>query len=186
MNTRALRSKRVVIPTFATVAVLAVGGTIWSATADNEVGGSERERIGNAATKVVGGGTVTDVETSDDPGEAYEVELRREDGTEVDVTLDDELKVVSRDTDDQDDSDDSSDDADDANDDSDDRPLAAAERASAEKAALAAVGGGTVVDVEASDDADQAYEVDVREADGTEWDVDLDSDFTVLGKEADR
>ena len=39
-------------------------------------------------------------------GEAYEVEVRKADGTEVDVTLDKNLKVVSQDGDDRDDCDD--------------------------------------------------------------------------------
>ena len=42
-------------------------------------------------------------ETSDDRGEAYEVEVRMDDGTEVDVTLDQDLKVVSQEADDSDD-----------------------------------------------------------------------------------
>jgi hypothetical protein len=31
-----------------------------------------------------------------------------------------------------------------------------------------------------------AHEVDVRKADGTEWDVDLDSSFAVVHKSIDR
>ncbi|HVK27550.1 MAG TPA: hypothetical protein VM575_04365, partial [Nocardioides sp.] len=64
--------------------------------------------------------------------------------------------------------------------------LTAAERASAEKAALAAVGSGTVVDVDPSDDPGVAYEAEVRDAKGVEWDVDLAADFTVVAKNADR
>ncbi|GIM88955.1 PepSY domain-containing protein [Paractinoplanes toevensis] len=67
-----------------------------------------------------------------------------------------------------------------------DRALPAAERASAEQAALGAVSGGTVIDVEAGDDGDAAYEVEVRAADNTEWDVDLDAGFQVLRKTADN
>ena len=47
------------------------------------------------------------------------------------------------------------------------------------------VGGGTVLDVEGSDDAGEAYEVDVRMPDGTEVDVVLDKDLKVLGQEAE-
>jgi len=47
------------------------------------------------------------------------------------------------------------------------------------------VGGGTVLDVEGSDDAGEAYEVDVRMPDGTEVDVVLDKDLNVLGQEAE-
>ena len=76
----------------------------------------------------------------------------------------------------------------DANDtrDADDRALSAAERNSAEKAAQNAVGGGTIVDLDASDDRGEAYEVEVRKANGTEWDVTLDSEFKVLDKVAEN
>ena len=46
--------------------------------------------------------------------------------------------------------------------------------------------GGTVTQVEASDDGGEAYEVDVRDADNTEWDVELDADFKVLRKTVDN
>lgn len=188
-NIATLRRKRVLIPTLAAVAVLGVGATAWSATAGDELPGSERDRVAEAATRTVEG-TVIDAEKSDDPGEAYEVEVRTADGTEVDVVLDDDLEVVRQDADDTDGADDA-DDADDADEaadddaaetgpDTDDRLLTDAERASAEQAALDAVGGGTVVDVEASDDPGVAYDVEVRAADGAEWDVDLDADFRVV------
>lgn len=193
MKTTTLRRKRIVLPAIAAIAVLAVGGTIWTATADNDVQGDERDRVASAATGAVGGGEAVDVETSDDRGEAYEVEVRQADGSEVDVTLDRDLKVVSKDADDSDDDsdddrDDDLNDADDRNDtpDADDRVLSATERASAEKAALAAVGGGTVRDVEASDDRGAAYDVEVLDKNNVEWDVDLDANFKVLNKIADN
>ena len=183
MNLTQLRRKRVILPTLAAVAILGVGGTVWTATANDDLGGSERDRVGAAATKVAGGGTVVDIETSDDRGEAYEAEVRLDDGTEVDVALDSDLNEVSKDVDANDDSDDS--DADDATPDADDRALSAEERASAEQAALDAVGGGTVNDLEASDDPGVAYDAEVRDADGAEWDVELDADFKVLTRNAD-
>lgn len=198
MNTTKLRSKRVLIPAIATVAVLGVGATVWTATADDNLEGAERDRVAAAAVEAAGGGEAVDVETSDDRGEAYEVEVRRDDGTEVDVALDENLEVVRQDEDGDDDGGadddgDSSDDADDADEgtdvagnDADDRVLGDAERADAEKAALAAVGGGTVIQVEASDDTGEAYEAEVRDRDGAEWDVVLDADFTVLSKTADN
>ena len=180
-----LRSKRIWIPTVAVVAALGVGGTAWaaSASADN-LGGSERDRAVAAAKQAAGPGTVTSAETSDrdrddsdadDRNEAYEVEIRKADGTEVDVKLDKDFAVIGQDRDD-------------ANDapEADDRVLSDAERASAAKAATDAVGGGTVTDADASDDPGVAYEVDVRKADGTEWDVDLDSSFAVVHKSIDR
>ena len=197
MKTTNLRRKRIVVPAIAAIAVLAVGGTIWSASADNDVKGDERNRVATAATGAVGGGEAVDVETSDDLGEAYEVEVRRADGSEIDVTLDENLKVVGKDVDDADDDRDDRDDraerddndADDRADttpDADDRVLSAAERASAEKAALASVGGGTVRDVEASDDRGAAYDVEVIDKNNVEWDVDLDASFKVLNKVADN
>lgn len=202
MNTAKLRTKRVLVPAVpavAVVAVLGVGGTVWTATANDDVRGGDRDRVSAAAVEAVGGGEAVDVEKSGDPGEAYEVEVRLEDGSEVDVALDDALEVVSEDRDDADDADDA-DDVDDVDDvdetddrddvdgtdgsDADDRALGTAERRAAEKAALAAVGGGTVLDVDAGDDRGEAYEVEVRDTDGTEWDVELDADHQVLRKTA--
>lgn len=188
MNLTKLRRKRVILPTIAAVAVLGAGATVWTASANDDVQGGERDRVGAAAVEAAGGGTAVDVEASDDRGEAYEVEVRMDDGTEVDVTLDQDLKPVSQDADtDTDDTDADDTDADDTDDtdDTDDRALSADERRSAEQAALDAVGGGTVEQVEASDDGAEAYEVAVRMDDGTEWDVDLDADYQVLSKTAD-
>jgi len=186
MNIRELHRKRVVLPTVATVAVLSIGGTMWTAAANDDVQGGERDRVGAAAVEAAGGGTVVDVEASDDRGEAYEVEVRMDDGTEVDVTLDQDLNPVSQDADDRDDRDRDDNDADgDDGLDADDRAVSAEERQSAEQAALDAVGGGTVEQVEASDDSREAYEVEVRMDDGTEWDVELDADYDVLSKTTD-
>lgn len=65
--------------------------------------------------------------------------------------------------------------------DSDDVAISEGDRAKAEKAALATpeATGGTVTDVERSNDADHAYEVDVTLEDGTDVDVELDRDFAV-------
>lgn len=191
MNLSKLRRKRIIIPTIATLAVVGAGATVWTATADDSVSGSERDRVGAAAVEVAGGGTVVDVETSDDQGVAYEVEVRTDDGTEVDVDLDDDLNEVRTETDDQDgdqDGDQDDDQDDDGTDtpDADDRALSPEESAAAEKAALDAVGSGAVLQVEASDDQGEAYEVEVRAEDGTEWDVTLDADHQVLSKTADN
>jgi uncharacterized membrane protein YkoI len=190
MNTAKLRSKRVLIPTTVAVAVLAVGGVVWASTANAELQGSERDRVAAAATSAAGGGEAVSVEASDDRGEAYEVEVRKDDGTEVDVALDENLGVVARDADADDDrTDDRTDDrSDDVNErpDADDRVLSPAETTAAEKAALAAVPGATDAHAEASDDPGAAYEVDVRTSDNTEWNVELDANFEVLHKAVDR
>ena len=178
MSSRTLRRKRVLVPAVAVVA-LGVGGTVWATTASaDQVGGSERDRVSAAALRAVGEGRVTSVETSDDRGEAYEVEVTRTDGTEVDVVLDEGLAVVGREDDRTD--------GDDDRDARDDRPLGATERERATTAAERAVGGGTVTDVEAGDDRGTAYDVEVRATDGTEWDVDLNDAFEVVGKQQDR
>ena len=100
MNTAKLRSKRVILPTIAAVAVLGIGGVVWASTAASATTsqGSERDRVAAAATQAVGGGKVVKAESSDDAGEAYEVEVRLDDGTEVDVTLDKNLDVIARTT----------------------------------------------------------------------------------------
>jgi uncharacterized membrane protein YkoI len=203
MNTSKLRSKRVVLSSGAAVAALGIGGVAWGATANADLADSERDRVGNAATEAVGGGTAVEVETSDDRGEAYEVEVRMDDGTEVDVALSKDLEAVVEQGDRDDDRDDGADDrdgdADDRDDgaedrdddrgdspDADDRVLSGSERSAAEKAALEAVDGGTLIDVEASDDRGEAYEVDVRDSGNVEWDVELDAEFQVLGKTRDE
>jgi uncharacterized membrane protein YkoI len=55
----------------------------------------------------------------------------------------------------------------------------------ASDAALKEAGGGRVTETEAGDE-DSYYEVEVTKADGTEVDVQLDRDFSVVGSETDR
>ncbi|GAA1652954.1 PepSY domain-containing protein [Actinoplanes couchii] len=183
MNTAKLRSKRVIVAGVALAAALGTGGVLFATAAQaDEVTGADRDRVGNAAVQTVPG-TVLDVETSDDKGEAFEVDVRKADGSEVSVHLDKDLKVVSQEQDDDDDNDGAGGDGPDT----DDRVLTAEERASGEKAALAAVGAGsTLLDLEASDDKGVAFEAEVRDASGQEWDVDLDSAFAVVGKTVDN
>ncbi|HSJ43887.1 MAG TPA: PepSY domain-containing protein [Euzebyales bacterium] len=54
----------------------------------------------------------------------------------------------------------------------------------AAKAALAATGGGTVLEVEAGDDPNAAYEVEIRTPNGDAAEVLLDTDFDVIGSVA--
>jgi uncharacterized membrane protein YkoI len=177
MNTAKFRSKRVIVTTLATVAAvaaIAVGGVVWTSAASADVQGADRDRIAAAAVKAVGAGTAVDVETSDDAGEAYEVEVRKDDGTEVDVALDKDLNVVTQQAGTDDDGTDAG-----------DRVLTDTERTSAEQAARTAIAGGTVLQVEAGDDG-AAYEVEVRDANNAEWDVELDAAFKVLTKTEDN
>ena len=61
----------------------------------------------------------------------------------------------------------------------------------AKSAAIAAVGGGTVTEVERDDGDDGygtsgVYEVEVKREDGTQLEVHLDGDYDVVGQEADE
>ncbi len=60
---------------------------------DRQVEGPERRRAEEAAVAHAGSGRVIYVERSEDPGEAYEVEMLRE-GVEVDVALDHRFEPV--------------------------------------------------------------------------------------------
>jgi hypothetical protein len=60
---------------------------------DQPLGAAEARRAGRAAVAAVGGGSVVDVDRSDDPGEAYEVEVLTDRG-EIDVALDHNLRRV--------------------------------------------------------------------------------------------
>ncbi|GIK78244.1 MAG: hypothetical protein EDQ89_04645 [Acidobacteria bacterium] len=60
---------------------------------DRPLGSAEAGRAGRAAIAAVGGGTVVEVDRSDDPGEAYEVEVLTDRG-EIDVALDHNLRRV--------------------------------------------------------------------------------------------
>ena len=66
-----------------------------------------------------------------------------------------------------------------------DQELTGATRDRAVAAALAATGGGTVLETEAGDDG-AAYGVEVRLADGRQVEVNLDESFKVVGQEADE
>jgi hypothetical protein len=125
-----------------------------------------------AAIEAAGGGTVIGADVSDDADHAYSVDVRREDGNEVDIDLDSSFAVVRIDEDDRNDADETLD--------AEDAPISAADRASAEKAALAATDKGTVTDVERSDDRDHAWEVEVTFANGTDVDVELTKGFDLV------
>ncbi|NYG59120.1 putative membrane protein YkoI [Nocardioides daedukensis] len=191
---RGRRTRRVLIPAVAAIAVLGIGGAVWAGVADDDLGDAERDKLSGVAVKAAGGGQVTEAEEDDG---FYEVEVTREDGTQVDVRLDKDRKVVSTETegpdDDGDDSDDGEgrDDRDDSTDgddrDDNEAPLTAAETAAAKKAALAEIGGGTVTDVDRDDDGGGSggYEVEVTKTDGTEWSVRLDANHKVLSSNRD-
>ncbi|KRF17726.1 hypothetical protein ASG90_05070 [Nocardioides sp. Soil797] len=180
---RSWRSRRVLVPAVAALAVVGIGGGLLAAgAADDGLRGDTRDRAAEAAIEEVGGGTVTEAEKDDG---FYEVEVTREDGTEVDIRLDQDYRVVDTETDGPDgDDDDGYDDGYDDRD-TDDKPLSAAETKSATTAARAEI-DGTVTDVDREfHGRTLGFEVEVTKDDGTEWNVQLDQDFTVLGSHRD-
>jgi uncharacterized membrane protein YkoI len=66
-----------------------------SVDSDGSLAGAEAEKASDAALAAVGGGTVLEVEAADDAGSAYEVEIRKSDGTVVEVLIDRGFRVVS-------------------------------------------------------------------------------------------
>lgn len=56
----------------------------------------DRDRAGNAALARVGQGTVSEVERENEGGSAYEVEVRLNDGTQVEVQLGADFQVLSQ------------------------------------------------------------------------------------------
>lgn len=168
-----MRARLPIVVAGGVVAALVVGGAgvavAVGAGDGDRLSTSDRERAESVALDAVGGGTVVDSE-ADDGG--FEVEVRRADGTEVDVVLDGNFTVVFTDVDGPDG----------AGGDDDDRALTADEVERADEAALAATGGGTVIDREVDDGG---YEVDVRQDDGAVVEVHLDATFTVIGQDRD-
>jgi uncharacterized membrane protein YkoI len=90
---------------FAAVAVLGAGGAASAGAAgggsgaddqksEKAITGSALDRASAVALKEVGDGKVTDTEAGDEEG-AYEVEVTRADGSQVDVHLDKQFKVLS-------------------------------------------------------------------------------------------
>jgi uncharacterized membrane protein YkoI len=81
------------------VVVVAVGTGIGVAAsgddddAERSITGVELERASEAALEHTGGGRVTDTEVGDEES-LYEVEVTLDDGTQVDVQLDEDFTVV--------------------------------------------------------------------------------------------
>jgi uncharacterized membrane protein YkoI len=89
----------------ALVAALAGGGAAWATAGggdndnDKPLAGSALDKATAAALAHVGGGTVTETEVGDD-GAAYGVEVRLDDGSQVEVNLDANFKVIGQAADD--------------------------------------------------------------------------------------
>jgi uncharacterized membrane protein YkoI len=91
----------------AALAAFALGGAAIAGATQGEEGdeaeqglsGQVAERAKAAALKETGGGSVTETERDVEDGRTYQVEIRKADGTTVDVDLDASFKVVEVDVD---------------------------------------------------------------------------------------
>ncbi|HSN38171.1 MAG TPA: PepSY domain-containing protein [Arthrobacter sp.] len=167
--------KKAVVITGIAAAIVLGGATVAvaansQATDDQPLSGTELQRASDAALAKTGGGTVLKAET-DDGATAFEVDVMRPDGSKVEVNLDRSFQVSTAESQGQDD-------------DSSLPALSAADRDMAGSAALARVGQGTVSEVERENEGGSAYEVEVRLNDGSQVEVQLGSDFQVLGQGA--
>jgi len=80
------------------LAIMGGGTGIAIATSgddDTPLRGSTLEQATAAALAAVGSGTVTETEVGDD-GAAYSVEIRLDDGSQVEVGLDEDFNVIAR------------------------------------------------------------------------------------------
>jgi uncharacterized membrane protein YkoI len=71
-------------------------------TADQHLTGATLDRASKAALAKTGGGKVTGSERDTEHGATYEIEVTKTDGSQVDVRLDDQFKVVAVDADHED------------------------------------------------------------------------------------
>jgi hypothetical protein len=92
-----LMRRRIVWIAVAAVALVAAGGTIAFANGGDSEGGvtgPEADQAIEAALEITGGGTANAVERDREGGATWEVEVTRDDGTTVDVRLDENYAVV--------------------------------------------------------------------------------------------
>ena len=114
------RKMKIALAAGAIVVGTAGAGTVAVGAASTEsnetpITGAALEQASAAALAQTGGGRVTETEQGDDDS-FYEVDVTLDDGSEVEVQLDENFRVVGTETDDADDADD----ADDTNDPDDD------------------------------------------------------------------
>lgn len=103
-------NRRIALIVAALALLAAAGAGIAKAVGvgdDEQVTGPAAEQAKAAALKAAGGGTVLEVEGQDDDGAGvYEVEVRRADGSQVEIHLNAEFEPVGTKADDDDGSDD--------------------------------------------------------------------------------
>jgi uncharacterized membrane protein YkoI len=97
----AINVKTLVIAAAVVAMLVALGaaGIAYANGADSEeqLTGPDAEKAKSAAIAAVGGGTVSEVERDDGNGTgAFEVEVTRDDGSQLEVHLDSDYNVVGR------------------------------------------------------------------------------------------
>lgn len=96
-----LRKRWIVATGLVAAGVLGAGGMSLAAARDDDapLTGETREKAEAAALEHVGEGTVTETELGDD-GATYGVEILKQDGSQVEVNLDDTFAVIGTEADD--------------------------------------------------------------------------------------
>ena len=106
-----MSKKAAVLGAVATIVALGIAGAAIDSSdddaTDRPITGTALQKASDAALAETGGGKVTETEVDDEESK-YEVEVTLDDGTQVDVQLDEDFQVVSSEADDE---------SDDANDD---------------------------------------------------------------------
>ena len=99
-----IRRKRLLLFTVVALLIASTAVAIVVARTDDDetpIAGDALAKASAAALQYTGGGTVTDSEVGDEEG-YYEVEVTLSDGTEVDVHLDQNFRVMGSDADKED------------------------------------------------------------------------------------
>jgi len=88
--------KRAIVATAGVLAAVGIGGAALAGASDGEgtQTGPKADRATTAALEATGGGRANAVELDSENGATWEVEITKEDGTTVDVRLDENYKVV--------------------------------------------------------------------------------------------
>lgn len=88
--------KKALVATAGVLAAVGIGGAALAGGGDGEgtQTGPKADRATAAALEATGGGSANAVELDDENGATWEVEITKDDGTTVDVRLDDNYKVV--------------------------------------------------------------------------------------------
>jgi hypothetical protein len=87
------RTKKLIVAGAAVLA-LGVGGTAVAGSVGGDDNGAALDRASRIAIERVGGGRVTGSELQDEEG-YYEIEVTRDDGSQVDVHLDSHFSVLN-------------------------------------------------------------------------------------------